>query len=202
MKALGQLLRREIHPFLAFALATLVLVGFPAWMILDRAAILRDGTEIVLKTAPVDPRDLMRGDYVRLRYEEISNVDGSLFEDDLPAHDRPVKLWLTLHTGGDGLAAVKAVSVEKPVNRAPGETLLRSKPTRLSRSGSSETVAGQLSLRFGIERYYVPEGEGLEIEAARNQERTTVALRISDKGEAQIARIMIDGKALYEEPLY
>lgn len=202
MKKLGQLLRREIHPFLALLLATAVLVGLPAWMILDRAAILRDGTEIVLKTAPVDPRDLMRGDYVRLRYEEISNVDGSLFEGELPAHEGQVKLWLTLHSGEDGLAVVKAVSVEKPVNPAPGEILLRSKPSRWSRSGSSETMAGQLSLSFGIERYYVPEGEGLAIEDARNEQRTTVALRISDKGEAQIARLMIDGKSLYEEPLY
>lgn len=202
MKALGQLLRREIHPVLALLVATIVLVGLPGWMILDRAAILREGTEIVLKTAPVDPRDLMRGDYVRLRYEAISSVDGSLFEGDLPAHDRPVKLWLTLHPGEDGLAAVKAVSVNKPVDRAPEEVFLRSKPSRWTRSGSSQAVAGQLSLRFGIERYYVPEGEGLEIEAARNAERTTVAVRISEKGEAQIARIMIDGEALYEEPLY
>lgn len=202
MKALGQLLRREIQPYLALLIAISVLLGLPGWMILHRAAILRDGTEIVLKTAPVDPRDLMRGDYVRLRYEEISSVDGSLFEGELPADEGPVKLWLTLHTGDDGLAVVKAVSVDRPANPAPGEILLRSKPTRWSRSGSSQTVAGQLSLSFGIERYYVPEGEGLAIEDARNEQRTTVALRISDRGEAQIARIMIDGKALYEEPLY
>lgn len=202
MTALGNLLRREIRPLLALLLSGSVLIGLLGWMILDRAAILRDGAEITLKTAPVDPRDLMRGDYVRLRYEEISNVDGSLFEGDLPAHDGPVRLWLTLHAGEDGLGVVKAVSLNKPVDREPGEIFLRSKPTRLSRSATSETVTGQMFLSFGIERYYVPEGEGLEIEAARNQQRTTVAVRISNDGEAQIARIMIDGEALYEEPLY
>jgi hypothetical protein len=40
----------------------------------------------------------------------------------------------------------------------------------------------------------VPEGEGLEIEKARNEGRTTVAIRVSDAGVAQIARLMIDGK--------
>lgn len=200
MKPLLHLLRRELHPVVALLFAGSLLVGLPGWMILDRAAILRDGAEIVLKTAPVDPRDFMRGDYVQLRYKEISNVDGSLFEGELPPRDRPVKLWLTLHTGEDGLGAVKAVSLQKPVDRAPGEIFLRSKPTLWTRT--SESVAGELSLSFGIERYYVPEGEGLEIEAARNQQRTTVAVRISDEGDAQIARIMIDGKALYEEPLY
>ncbi|SOE08372.1 uncharacterized membrane-anchored protein [Hoeflea halophila] len=202
MKAFLHLLRRELHPIVALLIASAVLVGLPGWMILDRAAILRNGAEIVLKTAPVDPRDFMRGDYVQLRYEEISGVDGSLFEGELPPRDRPAKLWLTLRTGEDGLGVVKAVSLNKPVDREPGEVFLRSEPLRLSRSASSESVAGELLLSFGIERYYVPEGEGLEIEAARNQQRTTVAVRISDDGDAQIARIMIDGKALYEEPLY
>ena len=59
-----------------------------------------------------------------------------------------------------------------------------------------------LSLRFGIERYYVPEGEGLLIEDARNEGRTTVAIRVSASGEPQIARLMIDGETLYSEPLY
>ena len=32
------------------------------------------GQEILLKTAPVDPNDLFRGDYVNLRYD-ISTID-------------------------------------------------------------------------------------------------------------------------------
>ena len=37
-------------------------------MILERAAILSQGREIVIRTVPIDPRDLFRGDYVILRY--------------------------------------------------------------------------------------------------------------------------------------
>ena len=37
---------------------------------------LRTGKEILLKTVPVDPRDLFRGDYVILRYE-ISRLDSN-----------------------------------------------------------------------------------------------------------------------------
>ena len=48
-------------------------VGFLGWLIAGRAAILRDGREIVLKVEPVDPLDLLRGDYVRLGYE-ISSI--------------------------------------------------------------------------------------------------------------------------------
>jgi uncharacterized membrane-anchored protein len=80
--------------------------------------------------------------------------------------------------------------------------LLKSKPVRmLLAEPSGRNNAGSHS-HFGIERYYVPEGEGLEIEKARNEGRTTVAVRMSDDGEPQIARLMIDGETLYEEPLY
>ena len=48
-------------------------IGFLGWIIAGRAAILRDGQEILLKVEPVDPRDLLRGDYVRLGYE-ISRI--------------------------------------------------------------------------------------------------------------------------------
>ena len=34
----------------------------------QRISILRNGSEVVLRTMPVDPRDLMRGDFVTLSY--------------------------------------------------------------------------------------------------------------------------------------
>ena len=57
----------------AAIVVALAQVGFLGWLIAGRAAILRDGQEIVLKVEPVDPRDLLRGDYVRLGYE-ISSI--------------------------------------------------------------------------------------------------------------------------------
>ena len=53
-----------------------------------------------------------------------------------------------------------------------------------------------------IERYYVPEGEGRDIESARNDGRVSVAARVSTAGQASIRALMLDGKPLYEEPLY
>jgi len=171
-------------------------------MIQGRAAILRDGDEVILKTAPVDPRDLMRGDYVRLRYEDISTVDGALFTGTWPEKNLYAPVWLTLEPGEDGLVVVSALSLEKPDPVRPGSVYLKSKPTRLYAADEPKSGKLRLSLSFGIERYYVPEGEGLEIEDARNAGRTTVAIRVSEDGEPQIARLMIDGAMLYEEPLY
>src|SRR5262249_44149984 len=56
-----------------FAVAGLIQVALIAAMVIDRASILRQGTEITLNTRPVDPRDFLRGDYVQLRYQ-ISTV--------------------------------------------------------------------------------------------------------------------------------
>ena len=58
---------------IAAAAAVAVLqVGFLSWMIAGRAAVLRDGAEVLLKVQPIDPRDLLRGDYVRLGYDSRS----------------------------------------------------------------------------------------------------------------------------------
>lgn len=53
------------------------------------AAILRSGQDIVFQTEPVDPRDLMRGDYVVLGYE-ISNIARSAIQGVRPAGSRTV----------------------------------------------------------------------------------------------------------------
>jgi len=202
MTALGQLLRRRVNPVVAAIVCAVALAGSLVLMIQGRAAILRDGDEVILKTAPVDPRDLMRGDYVRLRYEDISTVDGALFTGTWPEKNLYAPVWLTLEPGEDGLVVVSALSLEKPDPVRPGSVYLKSKPTRLYAADEPKSGKLRLSLSFGIERYYVPEGEGLEIEDARNAGRTTVAIRVSEDGEPQIARLMIDGAMLYEEPLY
>ncbi|WP_417415656.1 GDYXXLXY domain-containing protein [Hoeflea sp.] len=202
MSGFGQFLRRGFSPVLAAIVCGAVLVGTLGFMIHSRAAILRDGSEIILRTAPVDPRDLMRGDYVRLRYGDISSVDGALLAGSWPKEDILVPLWLTLEPGDDGTARVKAVSLEKPDGGNPDAVYLKSKPVMLYGEDHLRTGQVPLRLKFGIERYYVPEGEGLEIEKARNAGRTTVAIRVSRDGEPQIARLMIDGQTLYEEPLY
>ena len=203
MRDLGEVLRRRLNPVLAGVVSGVVLLGTLGLAIEQRAAILRDGREIVLKTEPVDPRDLMRGDYVRLGYTDVSSIDEGLIEGGWPAQDTTAPVWLIMAPASDGAYVPKAASFSKPSAMAAQDVVvLRSLPARImiaTRTGGTNLV-GPLS--FGIERYYVPEGEGLEIEKAQNAGRTTVAVRVSADGEPQIARLMIDGETLYEEPLY
>jgi len=48
----------------------------------------------------------------------------------------------------------------------------------------------------------VPEGEGRVLEEARNASALAVTASASGDGRMQIRLISIDGKPLYEEPLY
>ncbi len=50
-----------------------LLLGYFNWSILAKENTLADGQFVLLELAPVDPRSLMQGDYMRLRYA-IANI--------------------------------------------------------------------------------------------------------------------------------
>jgi uncharacterized membrane-anchored protein len=86
----------RIRFFLLVILQILILAG----MIGYRYYWLATGEEVVLRVSPVDPRDLFRGDYVRLAYE-ISSLDLdqlSVKEDFRPKE----KIYVILEKGSDG----------------------------------------------------------------------------------------------------
>ncbi|SMC64936.1 GDYXXLXY domain-containing protein [Rhizobium sp. RU36D] len=162
-----------------------------------RASILRDGTEVRLKTSPVDPRDLFRGDYVVLNYD-ISTIPAALVTGPTPEPYTKARLWVRLKPDAEGLWIVSEASFAE-LSSTDGSAVLRTLPLHVfdqQTSGSSYVVD------YGIESYYVPEGEGLAIEEARDQSKVTVAVRVSSSGEGQIRALIVDGKEVYSEPLY
>ena len=60
----------------------------------------------------------------------------------------------------------------------------------------------RLQINYGIERYFVPQGEGREIEQARNQGKVSVVAAVTPAGRAAIKRLLLDGKPVYDEPLF
>ena len=59
----------------AIILVNLVLlIGYINWAIIQKEHLLADGDLVLLKLAPADPRSLMQGDYMRLRYEFVANL--------------------------------------------------------------------------------------------------------------------------------
>jgi uncharacterized membrane-anchored protein len=186
-------------PFAAVALlVALAQTAILGTMIEGRASILRSGTEVLLKTAPVDPRDLLRGDYVILSYD-ISTIPAALIKGAKPEAGSWTPVQVRIAPGADGFWTVTEASFE-PLPQQPGSVVLRSQPVEAYDWQWAE--GGTLFVSYGIERYYVPEGEGKPIEDGRNDRRVSVAARVSDDGVAQIRALMLDGEPLYEEPLY
>jgi uncharacterized membrane-anchored protein len=70
------------------------------------------GERILLKTAPVDPRDIFRGDYVNLGYE-ISTLDlGALGTKE--SFKPNEKVYIILEKNPDGVFSAKSISKELP----------------------------------------------------------------------------------------
>ena len=62
---------------LAVAAGLLILTGIN-WTIVQREHLLREGRVVLLELAPVDPRSLMQGDYMALRYQLVATAFGEL----------------------------------------------------------------------------------------------------------------------------
>ncbi len=70
-----------------FIAASLIVLGLFNVAIFQKEQIRKNGETVFLELAPVDPRSLMQGDYMRLNYV-IDN--GFNFRSDIPAHGRIV----------------------------------------------------------------------------------------------------------------
>lgn len=180
------------------ALQTAVL----GYMVGERAWGLRSGVEVILKTAPVDPRDLLRGDYVILNYD-ISRVPVSTLVGGPPKESLSNQvLSVRLKKQDDGYWGI-AESSFGTLEPKPDTVILKSLPfDYVSYGDSAETSQAVIAVSYGIERYYVPEGQGHDIESARNDNRVAIAARVSSDGVAHIRSLLLDGKSVYEEPLY
>lgn len=51
----------------------LLLLGYFNWSVFKKEQTLKDGQLVLLELAPVDPRSLMQGDYMRLNYKESAS---------------------------------------------------------------------------------------------------------------------------------
>ncbi len=186
---------------LAALAVALVQIGVLASMIGSRAAILRDGAEVALRIEPVDPRDLLRGDYVIMRYN-ISQIAGSLFAERPAYNNRGDQraVYVRLAPDAEGIhqpvAARFDTTFEQPAGE--GEVDIRGTASWWNDYDTSSPV----SLKYGIERYYVPEGQGRDIEAGIGQRVFIVRVAVAAGGTAQIKSLHDGDRMLYEEPWY
>jgi uncharacterized membrane-anchored protein len=191
-------------PLLWRALAAmLVLVGALGLVVESRARILRSETEVRLRTVPVDPRDLFRGDYVVLNYA-ISTVGGAKSE---RAFRRGDTVYVTLTRDPDGFAQATAASMSRPAVTGSDVVIagrvVSTNACGLNEAGEFDCSSGSNRLRvaYGLESYFVPQGSGKAIETT-DKARIEIVAAVSPSGEAAIKRLLIDGKLVHAEPPY
>jgi uncharacterized membrane-anchored protein len=184
-----------------FAVAILIQCVLLVLMVADRMQILRGGTEITLQTQPVDPRDLLRGDYVVLRYDISQLPAGALAGQ--PADTRTPVVFVKLAPNPNGLYEAVSVHAE-PVTVTAPEVLIRGRVGNYGTSCGSgrRAFCDKLPIKYGLESYFVPEGEGKKLEQARNQQKLRVVAGVLPSGRAAIKRLLLDGEPVYEEPWY
>ena len=190
---------RRIPKVVLFGVVFVVQVALLAAMVIDRMQILRDGAEVTLQTRPVDPRDIFRGDYVVLGYD-ISEVPVGALK---PIKARSRAVYVKLAPNRDGL--YEAVSVHAdPVAVISPEMLIQGRVRYgASCGGSGKPVyCENLQVRYNLESYFVPEGEGRKLEDARNVGKVTIVAAVTPSGRAAIKRLLLDGQPVYEEPWF
>lgn len=174
-------------------------IGFLSWTISGRASVLRDGREVLLKVQPIDPRDLLRGDYVILGYD-ISNLQVSLFANpgagDPDYSAKPV--WVVLRKGTDGVFHPASAALDRPELKdiQPDDVVIRGTTNGWPASG------GPVFVQYGLERFYLPEGEGKQIENDMRERPFFVVASVTDDGTAQIKAFKDGETTLFEEPYY
>ncbi|MEK7474087.1 MAG: GDYXXLXY domain-containing protein [Candidatus Coatesbacteria bacterium] len=150
----------------------------------------RQGPVIVLETAPVDPRDLLSGQYLQLSYR-ISRLDGVRVTGDLPrnagaavavrlvpAPDRP-----------DGRTVWRAAEIACPGPAIP----VRQDPAQgvwVTGRFTARRFGGGLGwVEYGIERYYFNEARVKEF-ASRRSGAFLVECTVGRDGRLAIRRLV------------
>lgn len=177
------------------ALAQVAVLGSMIW---GRAAILRSGAEIVLEVRPIDPRDLLRGDYVVVGYT-ISGLDRQLFSGPIPEdHSGPHTVFVRLKEGAGGLWEPVSARFVGAAAAAPaaGEIDMRGV------AGYVPAGGGAIPVDYGIERFYLPEGQGRPIEQGLGVRPFRMKVAVASDGRPQIKSFHDGETMIFEEPLY
>lgn len=137
---------------------------------------LSTGTPVLLKAAPVDPWDLFRGEYVSLEYDITWVRSQNLKRENYRRQD----VYVVLEKGEKYWNAV-GIYLNKPVLTG-GQVFIKGEAGYFNESKDEHHVS------YGIESYYVEEGQVRELERAKNID---AQVRVDMFGRAVIEKIMV-----------
>lgn len=170
----------------------LAALGYLVW---DHERRLRSGTDVVLEVIPVDPRSLFQGDYVILGYP-ISTIKVWYGAEPVVGQD----VFVTVVPGpkGDWQYANFSFSGEYASN-IPGGVTLKGRIDRVLRAATTDgTTMGEFRVVYGLERFFVPEGKGLNLEALVRDKKLSAIVSVWRDGSSTLKGLSTEGKSLYE----
>jgi len=141
-----------------FALITVGVLSVLNGLVIQKENLIRNASSIYLKLAPVDPRSLMQGDYMRLNYDVLNQSRLALLKDK-PVSDG----FLVVRVDERGVGLFQRIDDGNPL--AANERRLH------FRHRNWQT-------RIGAESYFFQEGHGDRFQHAQYGE-----LKVSDSGE-------------------
>ena len=164
----------KVNKGITFALAITLQVAIVASIIVFKLAVLARGTDVVLKIAPVDPRDWLRGDYAVFRYD-ISEIPPYFLRDkDL---DRGDQVFVSLAPRGKYWNVVR-VQKEKPTKE--GALFIKG------------VAKSNRNISYGIEQFFIPEGKGKGFSFAGKESAARVS--IDKNGNAVLKTVYVNGE--------
>ena len=207
--------------WLSIALVAGIQTAVLGYMVGERITVLKTGKEIVLPVVPVDPRSLFRGDYVILSYD-ISRIPGELVREDLARGD---ELFVTIERLPDEKYKATAVSKRHPGKVSTDQVVLQgwlhyapvnaSFDNPRSPTGQSTAIAhpdprpvvvsrppSYIHVRYGLESYFVQEGTGTKLEYIAIDAKLAAIVAVDRNGKSAIKGLVLDGKRVYDEPLF
>lgn len=177
----------------ALAAVAALQLGALGYIVVDRLTLLRTGREIVLPIVPVDPRDLFKGDYVRLGFP-ISTIPADTAKTEDFTAGKPA--FVTIEQQPDDSWTVVRMTARHPGKVSEKQVVLRARP-----AWNGAWSRGSNQVRFGIERYYVPEGKGGALERLAREKKLAAIVAVDASGNTAIKGLSSDGKRVYDEPL-
>jgi len=137
---------------------------------------LKYGQPVLLKTEPIDPRSLFRGNYVRLNYS-ISSVDGDLAAQPFRRHE---VVYVALKP--EGRYHVADALLHEPPEQGP---FIRGRV----RWAGSEIYR----IDYGIEAFFMPKRKALAAQQAVREKEAWAQVYLLDSGKAAIADLLCEG---------
>jgi len=125
---------------------------------------------VLLRTLPVDPRDLLRGDYMILNYE-ISSPPAGMVQSLGPV-GYGESVYALLRKDPEGFAVINSLQLDEPPE---GKLFIR-----------GQLQSGRII--YDMEKYFVPEGMGTPVGTI------TVRAALRGNGQPQIKTVYLDGE--------